>query len=460
MKSNKSIFLFCQISFLFFVIFYPVYSMAEENVAQGEAKSLTRQFDHVVVKGEQLKANLNRRIPLMRLYASKDGSMQPIPFQIDEITEDENWVLTKKSPYLNSKQASKIKLIQDEQPRIFDSNDELAFMISDVGDRADASSFPEGWLRADEIVMTDPITNEKAWVYLFDFSAPKKFNPVDYVEYHFPEGKKEDRIRTSIYTLGFSHKVPITWDYISYGDTKNVMDRMKIRISANLFRIFNLSWNEEDMMSKLWQYKDGPIRVIRMVRSSIQLIGRLKSPGVYSETLYYHNSVLLPFRLNIPFNPKGISKGVKFEGAVDFRDIKGWKVKLSSDENWLKVDGKMDEIEKNIKTEGADWFIAKAPDKAMIVYLYIQGDKTFKRRFRYIDDPEPKYQPEFHPGQFPHIGFNVYGLENLGKGIFRFYVICFYMNENYSEEELMRATNIFDSPVKIEIKGFDKRRVK
>ena len=81
--------------------------------------------------------------------------------------------------------------------------------------RASGTTYVSG-----KITLTDPVTGEKCWVYLFSFSVPKEKSPVDYVEYRFPDEGFEDRIHTDQFTLGFSHEVPITWDTITFDPTR------------------------------------------------------------------------------------------------------------------------------------------------------------------------------------------------------------------------------------------------
>jgi len=413
--------------------------------------TITRKFDHVVVKGNDLKENLNKPIPLMRLYAFRDGKMQPLPFQIDELTEKGDWILPKRSPYLSEKMAAKSILIQDNPPEVMDENDELAFMITDIGDKADPAAWPTDWLYADEITLTDPLTNEQGWIYLLSFANPPEPSPVDYVEYRLPDNKR-DRIYTDNFTLGFSHEVPISQDYASFNDGDNIYDRLKIRMFMRFFYIIKFDRNENDMDSLIWQYKDGPVRAVRMVRSSIRLVRNLQSPKVNSETLYYKNAVLMPIRIKGSL-PKGIVSEAFFDSGTDFRDRYGWKVRLNTDERWLSVDGKMDEVENSLQLDEARWFILKGPGRAMILFLHFPDDCGLNKKFHYLDDDVNEHPPEFHPGQVPYIGFHIFGMEKFRGGL-KFHVICFFLDKEYTEKELMRAMNIFDNPIQIGSQGF------
>ena len=107
--TQKGIVIALILSILVMVI--PPAGAAEEEVVLAE-NSISRLFDHVVVKGNALKGHLHKPIPQMRLYAFIEGKMSPVPFQIDEVTEDGDWVLPHKSPYLDKEHAKKSTLIR------------------------------------------------------------------------------------------------------------------------------------------------------------------------------------------------------------------------------------------------------------------------------------------------------------------------------------------------------------
>ena len=441
--------------FLVALVMFASLAAAETGNIVLAKNSINRLFDHVIVKGDTLKGHLNKPIPLMRLYAFKEGKMEPIPFQIDEITEEGDWVLPEKSPYLDKENSKKSVLLKEDPHEVMDENDELAFMISDIGDRAAPSAWPVGWIYADELILTDPLTQDKGWVYLFSFAEPPERSPVDYVTYDLPPDRK-DRLYTDNYTLGFSHIVPITQDYLDYRDGINILDRMKMRTYFRFFCFVKFDRNENDMQSMVWQYKDGPVRAVRMVRSSVRLIRNLQSPKINSETRYYRNATLLPIRIKIPRMAAGVVNEAFIDAGGDYRDLYGWKVRFNTDERWLNVDGKMDDVEKNINKDGARWYIIKNENKAMIIFIKFLEEYGMHTQFHYLDDDVNTFPPEFHPGQVPFIGFRIHDLHKIGtRENFGMNVICFYLNQNYSEEQLLQAMNIFDNPIQVSAVPFN-----
>jgi len=364
-------------------------------------------------------------------------------------------VLPKKAPYLNEQQYKENKLIREDPHEIMDNNDELSFMVTDIGDKAAPSDWPGDWLYADELTIKDPLTGAQAWVYLYSFADPPEPSPVNYVKYQLSDGQ-EDKIHTDIYTIGFSLKNPILQNYLDFNDGDNVVDQSKFRFYYSFFNnLIELDFTENRMESILWQYKEGPIRVIRLVRSSFRILNKISSPPITSETFCYRNAFAAPYRFKKIPVPKGIIDESFVNSMSDYRGCHGWKVRLNTDERWLTVDGEMDEIEKNIKTDNARWYIFKNSKKAFIGSLNFAEDYGLKTNFFYLDDNINAFPPESSPGQIPCIGYHMSGFEDVEYSTVQFKGTSFYFNEETSEQELLLTIDIIDNPLKISSQGFN-----
>src|SRR5258708_3845603 len=82
----------------------------------------------LIISGRQLPESF-QNIPINRievLSIQRGGRPRPIPSQIDEVLPDGQYALPKgPNP------------IKDNSPGIFDSDDQIAVMISDLGERAE-----------------------------------------------------------------------------------------------------------------------------------------------------------------------------------------------------------------------------------------------------------------------------------------------------------------------------------
>ncbi len=417
-------------------------------VVPATMKTMSRTEDFVVIHGSMLKSNLEQSIERMALLACINGKIQPIPFQIDEISSEGEWILPNYPPYLKK---PKKHIETDEDQGLLDENDELVFMIRDSGDRIQDESYPEDALSVDEIMLKDPYDDGRSWVYLCSYESTPPRSEKDYVDYIFPK----NRVVSDNFEVGFSLEVPISWDYLSFRGGENMVDRFKLRVDINFFGI-KFHFDETDWKSELSLYKDGPVRVIRRVRSSIYLTKRLRTPSAASESIYYDNAIVVPFRVKVPISPAVFGKFMSISTAIslDMQNMHGWRVKTDVDPRWMKIDGKMDRLEKNIVSADALWYVLVGPQKCMLQrYILDKGPDgspqvlPLETELIYVDDDATPDPPEFVPGQSPRIGYMGTGLGRLRKGTF--YLYDFYHMINYEYVDGMETSylRIVDQPL-------------
>ncbi|MCX5867550.1 MAG: hypothetical protein NT009_08790 [Proteobacteria bacterium] len=421
------------------------------NPAVIEKKNLSRVDDFVVVRGEKLKRNLNNEIGKLSLFAYVEGKFQPVPFQVDEINPDGEWVLTQVPP--EAKKSAKPD--RDDDNGSLDENDELAFMARDAGDRVAFDGLPAGVEAMDEITLRDPVDNGRAWVYLMSFRENPPLSKKDCVEYKLPE----NQVVARNYVLGFDPRMSIAPSLISVQGSPNLIDRMKIRLSTKLMGI-PFGFDENSLVSELSLYKDGPIRVVRRVRSSIQFTRLFRTPSAAVENIYYDNTMVIPIRIRIPISLKSFRSLISYirvRGSADLRNTHGWKIKVDTDPRWMSVDGKMDEVEKSVQGEGSTWFIASGPEGAFIIRMILNRnpDGSFqkspiKTRLYYVDDDNAPDPPESVPGQSPQVGWWMEGLPDLEKGTLYFFAIV-YLIKDYSEGVEKNYLKILDQPIEVSV---------
>ncbi|MDD5222962.1 MAG: hypothetical protein PHE84_03155 [bacterium] len=416
-----------------------------------EKKTITRTEDFVVAPGKVLRKSLGEDINQLGLFAFHDGSLVPIPFQIDEINKEGEWVLTQVPPALAG---TGLKPERDEDDGNLDENDELAFMVKDSGDRVSPEGYPPEALKVDEIMLKDPLDGGKAWVYLCSFKGSFARSHRDYVDYIFPE----DQIKTGNYVMGFPPELPIVPGMISIRGSSNILDRMKIRLKVKIIGI-EFPLEESNFISKLSLYKDGPIRVIRRTRSAIKFTRMFRSPAAAVENIFYENAVQIPIKARLLISTKSFKFLIPYiivRGTADLKNMHGWKLKTNLDPRWLKIDGKMDEDENILNgKEGFNWFLASGPPGVFMIRLVLdrKPDGTFQKtpittRLYYQDDDASIDPPEATPGESPDVGYWLDGLRDLEKGIFYIYPALF-MIKDYTEGKEKDYLNIFDQPLEV-----------
>lgn len=410
---------------------------------------MPRTLEPVVVRGSDLVNTRGRPVANLALMAMVGGALKPVPFQVDELDRDGQRCLLS-GP--NGPNKHDVTLLKDSPPDVLDDNDELVFMAGDSGDQAGQGALPADAVAMDEVALTDGGSGKTAWLYLVAFESAAPRNPTRYLQYVPTNGSEGDKVIGSAYRLHFYRDDPITaWFLGMGGDDDNILDNMKVRFHSQVLGILSIDRTNEDLGSRLWGYTDGPVRVIRQIRSSIRLVSRLKSPSITSDMMLYRQSFQMPVRISLPFTPAGLVSNVHFTGTVDCRDRKGWKVRLSSDERWLNVDGRMDETELSVKRENARWFIIRGPGKAMISQFSMRAAVQLPASFHYNDDASGSYAPEAKRGEVPAVGFHVKDGEKLPRGAVHFFVSAFGVLGNSSEDDLVRTAKMLEQPLKVRV---------
>ena len=415
-----------------------------------EGKTLTRVDDYVIIHGKTVSKNLGRLIGNLSLLAAsgKDG-LKPVPFQVDEIDSDGEWVLTEIPPALRD---TSLEPDRDDDNGRFDQNDELAFMIRDSGHRIREECYPHEGLMVDEIMLEDPVNGGKAWAYLCSFPSSPPISDTRYVRYDV----ERDRIFTSNYEMRFPPELPIAPGYISLQGSENILDQMKIRLNLKILGVpFYL--DETRMVSELSLFRTGPIRIIRRTRSAVKFTELFRTPSLAIENIYYQNASIVPVRLVIPFHLKWFKKlfSITVRVGADFQNMHGWRLRTNCDTCWVNIDGKMDETEKNLKGDDFHWFVTTGPRSAFMIRMIFNRnpdgslqETPVTARLYYMDDDDAPDPPEFIPGQSPNLGWWMENLDQLSKGTLYFFAIMYCIN-NYTDGTEEKYVQAFNTPVRI-----------
>jgi len=303
-------------------------------------KSLTRDADPVIVKGEQLGLMLGRPIDKLRLYAWRDGKMEPIPFQIDE-RDDKGELCFPLGAEPNA----------DLDKGLLDANDELVFMIGDVGDKVKAEALPENRRAAMCIVSEDPIDGGKGYAYVLDFDDPPSPSSMDYVDWI----ADKRTVRSHIYTIGNTNpEFPALLDFMSIGSgpSRNInrLDRFKMRVTASMLAgKANITRTEEDVHVRFLSHIDGPVRVVIKMEFTLTMFMGIQSPSLIRIQTSYGNSSDFPNVVTIPFNIDFLFSNVNVVSSIDFSEnMAGAKFYNGYNQQGLEIDGKMSEEERRM----------------------------------------------------------------------------------------------------------------
>lgn len=280
-----------------------------------EAKTLDRPYDPVIVPTAKLAGLPDRATARCRLYAARDGAVEPIPFQFDARDRDGELVLS-------------------DADFTFDDDDELVFMAKDAGDRVDAAALPAAGDGAVEIVVTDRAAGARGWAYLVHFPGePPPRSPVRYARYD----PVRQQAQALFYEADYAHDrsnflAEIRVAPAAGGTGEPLIRRLVMRIHP-VFSLLLTTWGptftEESFSVAPDGLKNGPVRAVRRVRESLDL-GRFfpEVPSGTVTTYYYFNSFTTPSTFSIPWLPLKALRDFRFESVDAFDagadDVRYW----------------------------------------------------------------------------------------------------------------------------------------
>lgn len=375
-----------------------------------DVKTLAREIDPAVIEGRRLQAVLNERIERLGLFAVVDGRWVPIPFQIDERLAGGEYIFT------GGKQSNAHLSTGRLKP-----TDELVFMAADTGARSDGSTAPTGGRSPVEVTVTDPLGGGTSWAYLFVFDGKVPRSKVDYVSY----AAERERVTTDHYVIQYTPGE----DHIYFsqlivpekagGNGLEFCDRLKLRTHLKTRLFFSLDFDEEEWDSKVTQYLDGPVRVIRQVTNELRFLGISVAPKVRVDAVYYRDYHIAPAKIEQTLDLPTIAKEAWFQIVTDFNDnAKGMRYyrPTSSDESpWHAVDGRMEPDERSMKLATPRWHLLTGAPGTFLWWIDMPKPLEPVTRLTYVDDKDVEDPPEADPGQVGAVGFR-FDLFPLKKG--------------------------------------------
>lgn len=244
-------------------------------------EGLTRQYDPVVVTGAQMTALLGTATDEIFVYTFTGGTPAQIPFQVDEQNANGMFV--------------------PNGDGLFGETEELVFMASDAGDfeAEPLLSTPGGDIYPAYVVaLSDPLSSEQAWVYVYTSPDLSPSFADDYVSY---DAGNDRVISPGGYSTGFNATNSFR-DYLTLGGGADILDRDKVRLDGYVILptlAFHLT--ENDVTKDGVHALDGPVRVTRVVSSTIILSGTTISGTATS--FFYGGLIVQPISLTTPPSP-------------------------------------------------------------------------------------------------------------------------------------------------------------
>ncbi len=434
-----------------------VFSLVLVNTASAtplqKKKNITRTEDPVIVSGKDLKSFIGIHPDKISLMTYFSGKFSPIPFQIDQRQANGMYAFT------FGKEAS-----IDEDPNL-DENDELVFMLSDLGERPPTEKLPEGATIGMELEVVDPLDQGKGWVYLFKYLKDPPYSEMDYVKLELDTKKGRKKI-IGRNQGGKGVIIGAPLDSVSVDElrfispdgkiTPDFLDRMKIRGDIRLKALpYTFQFKVDQMIrEELNAWIDGPIRIIYQGRGYFKF-GIINQIGQgHEEITMYRNSMFMKTTFTMPFNINKFLKKFIIRGYIDFNKnghgIKLYSQAIPSSAN-IVLDGKTNNDEGALTYDTHCGWIAGQGAIGGIVFRMFpptggDWDETAFRLFL-NEDLEKKYNPEDEQGELA-VGITMSGIEKVNLREGKTMAACYFVN-NFDDRMEKPLINILDHPVEV-----------
>ncbi len=271
--------------------------------ASADASKLYRErlYEPVVLKQSLLQSFYGVPVGEMYLYAWSDStqSWRLMPFQVDERV-----VMAEPNPLFGTK-VRIFYAISDLTPDdgLFDADDELAFMLRDMGDQAPGKR----WIDNDEAKKFERLEirlydrhdyDKAAFAYLFRSTTITEAVPTPYEFRYFPE---KDSLSSRYYNVAIDKEFGILKTIQinpPFGTGVDIFDRQKIMINGTaLISGFNVPLNSRnEYYLKVYPdylgYTKKP--VVRLVRETHQTV-RLGDEELEQKVAFYVPIKFYPF---------------------------------------------------------------------------------------------------------------------------------------------------------------------
>jgi len=411
-------------------------------------KSLQRDVDPVIAQGALAAEMAGAALSGLRLHACRDGVLEPVRFQIDEMDREGGDLILPDGPFPNACLAN----------GRLDPWDVLVFMARDSGDRAPREAWPPGAHRGTEIEVLDPLTGGRGWVYLLDFgSAPPPSSTLPpYVRYDYDR----EEISSGRYTVSYI----ITGDglHTTYydrgtfpeaygGNGTSIFDRLKIRLDIRMFfGAVALRFDEEKLRCNVMAWKAGPIRLVRRLEQYMKVPGGRKAMRVISDITYYETLNSCPITLNVPFRLDTVfSSAVIRIGTEYTRAAAGAVAMNSQNPQGVLVDGRMSAQERRFDPGLDRWRVIYGDFGSFLCRTVFPPELLAHVRITQgmLDDATVEAPPEREPGAYGFM-YQDWDITDLPGGTYTLF-LEFYFPARYGPGDERAFVDYLDCPLRL-----------
>ncbi len=447
----------CLIIFLFSVT--AVTGGVSQSEPGDDKAGLCRTEDPVVLSGADLPGLVGRPESTIRVMAVRNGVLAPVPFQVDPFDEKGRMIFRRVSSEGGFTDNPKLK-----PSRQLGGHDELVFMAGDLGGRAGAGMLPQG--AAVEVEVVDPLDKGRAWAYVISpaGNAPELSGKV-YVRY-VPE---EDTVFSTHLNFGFTDPAhPAVLTFLALGDgisdpdgLVDLLDSFRMELGVTLkYDLATIVRRQTDLRQSVALFNEGPVRVVRLLRYSVLLVGNIPSPSVDRLNASYRSCISFPNDVSVPFKPGLILEQGTFDLHFDLtRNAVGTSMYHELNPESIIVDGRMDRHEGSFAQGFPLWAAMVNPFGGIVgvvdvrrEFLQIPGVSS---ELTYLDDSSVLMEGEDDPGTYGRIGWRFSGLHNLPGGKYKIDLVLYGLSGGFGKGDEKQFLDIVRHPLNIKTRALE-----
>ncbi len=436
-----------------------------------------RLYEPKVLWGDKLSAFYGYPVNEIYLYAWDEAqqSWRMMPYQIDERIRTNNPFNDENLRHFYSIPNSYGIALDDG---LLDSDDELVFMIKDMGDRAPEKK----WLDNEaskafsriELAASDPYDPSRiAYAYLFRSGTIQEPVPTPYgFVYH----SQADSIETSFYTVKLDEAMGLVKSITikpPYGSGVDIFDRQKMRVKVVLGAggLTNIQIDAtEELIKLLPDYHmitpKPVVRLVREVRQTFQFGEGMEE--VESNLAFYLTTKFYPFN--------GVVKGGSALDEASLRQAmpdwdnpfllfellrQSWDLSAaaagmryySKHNDGILIDGQPDDVNRQIDRPIREWNLVTGPQGALFTMTTLPDTVAESISLYYYDnqaggtgDPDSlEFVDTGEDGSYGDFGLSMYKAKSLDLA----FEMYFLPNTVNSAEQAAAIARVVEKPVDI-----------
>ncbi|HZO83364.1 MAG TPA: hypothetical protein VFB33_16845 [Candidatus Binataceae bacterium] len=395
----------------------------------GAPLSASARWRAVVISGAAVAQFVGVDESHLEVLAVHDGRLEPIPFQVDERLADGEYALPD-GP----------QPVADDSPGILDRDDEIAMMLSDLGDRAGPAQLAKLTPGAFQIEAFDSLTGVRRYAYIAAAPVPR-LSPVRYVHYDAAAA----RVEGAGYRMVFRGDFPIE---LALKDARgeaspSLIEGSEVHVSARVLMVFKLRLSGEGVTNRVLAWHLGPIRLIRRVAHSVKLILGIQSPQVVSREFFYRDYAQDAFVARVLWLPRVFFGNVRVRTWLDFVGLRGFSLFWSGMNGQpLRLDDPAASVVEAIQRDPPHvrWLAMRGGGKTIVQTFLPSPDlDVIRPQLYYCDGTSPAAAAaQGCTGATLQVGYLMTGWENLAAGTHRLNSLLLVLPDDADPSQLAR----------------------